>query len=196
MSGGDDVTRKFIFIKDVENLLKQGKTEMELPEGSRFSPAAWDMVREKNIQLSFTAQPSQSDVEINVPKRKTQTSREQTVPTNAGLVAVASEDREPSGTVGRFAGRSPYFLVFDYKGRFIDIIKNPYSAESGGIASRVADLLAASQVSVFVAEQFGQNIKSALSDENIKYLEISGSIEEAIKSVFNEKGGDKPVPNK
>lgn len=190
------MTRKFIFIKDVENLLKQGKTEMELPEGSRFSPAAWDLVREKNIQLSFTAQPSQSDVEINVPKPKTQTSREQTAPTKAGLVAVASEDRKPSGAVGRFAGRSPYFLVFDYKGRFIDIIKNPYSAESGGIASRVADLLAASQVSVFVAEQFGQNIKSALSDENIKYLEISGSIEEAIKSVFNEKGGDKPVPNK
>jgi predicted Fe-Mo cluster-binding NifX family protein len=195
-SSGDAVTRKFIFIKDVENFLKQGKTELQVPEYSRFSPAAWDMVREKNIQLSFKAQSSQPDVEINAPKRQTQTSREQPVPSKPGLVAVASAKREPSGTIGQFAGRSPYFLIFDFKGRFIDIVKNPYSAESAGIGRSVADLLDASQVSVFVAEQFGQNIKRALSDKNIQYFEISGPIEEAIKSVFNEKGGDKRVPNK
>jgi predicted Fe-Mo cluster-binding NifX family protein len=188
--------RKFIFIKDVENLIKQGKTTMQLPESSRFSPAAWDLVREKNIRLSFPAQPSQPDEEIKVPKRQKQPSNEQAVPSKAGLVAVASADREPSGTIGQFAGRSPYFLIFDFKGRFIDIVKNPYSDESAGIGSNVADLLDASQVSVFVAQQFGQKIKKALSGKNIQYFEISGPIEEAIKCVFNEKGGDKGVSNK
>ena len=196
LSSRDDMTRKFIFIKDVENFLKQGKTEMQLPENSRFSPAAWDLVREKNIQLSFRAQPSQPDMEIKVPKRQKQPAKEQVVSPKPGLVAVASAKREPSGTIGQFAGRSPYFLIFDFKGRFVDIVKNPYSAESGGIGSSVAELLDASQVSVFVAEQFGQNIKKALSDKNIRYFEISGPIEKAIKSVFNEKGGDNRVSNK
>jgi predicted Fe-Mo cluster-binding NifX family protein len=187
--------KKFIFVKDVEALIRQGKTEIQVPDTSRFSSAAWDLVREKNIKLSFKAQAFQSDVEINHPKRQKQPSQEQVVPTKAGLVAVASEDREPSGPVGRFGGRSPYFLIFDSKGRFIDIIKNPYSTESEGIGRRVADLLAASQVSVFVAEQFGQNIMDALTNKNVKYLEFSGAIEEAIKTVFNKKGGDTAVPS-
>lgn len=185
---------KFIFIKDVEDLLKQKKTEMRLPEGSRFSPAAWDLVREKSIQLSYTRQASQPDKEVKRPEGQRQPSNEQTVTSKPGLVAVASANREPSGAVGRLAGRSPYFLIFDFKGRFIDIVKNPYSAEGGGIGSRVADLLHASQVSVFVAQQFGQNIKKALSDKNIQYFEISGPVEEAVKIVFNTKGGDKSVP--
>lgn len=178
--------KKFIFVKDVEALIRQGKSEMQVPENSRFSPAARDLVREKNIQLSFTAQPSQSDVDVKLPEGQTQPAQEQAAPTKVGLVAVASEDREPSGTIGRFAGRSPYFLIFDFKGRFIDIIKNPYSTESEGIGRRVAGLLAASQVSLFVAEQFGQKIIDALTDKNVKYLELSGPIEEAIKTVFGK----------
>jgi hypothetical protein len=53
--------------------------------------------------------------------------------------------------------------------------------------------LAASQVSLFVAEQFGQKIIDALTDKNVKYLELSGPIEEAIKTVFDKKGGDTAV---
>ena len=51
------MARKFVFIKDIENLLKQGKSEMQLPEGSRFSPAARDLIREKNIQVTFSDRP-------------------------------------------------------------------------------------------------------------------------------------------
>jgi predicted Fe-Mo cluster-binding NifX family protein len=189
------MARKFIFVKDVEALLKQGKTTMQLPESSRFSPAAWDLVREKNIQLYFTARPSQPDEEIKDRNRQKQPSNEPAILPKPGRVAVASAHREPSGPIGQFAGRSPYFLIFDFEGRFIDIINNPYIAESGGIARSVADLLDASQVSVFVAERFGQNIKRALSDRSIQYFEISGPIEEAVKIVFNEKGGDKRVLN-
>ena len=189
------MVRKFIFIKDIEDLLKQGKTSMQLPESSRFSPAAWDLVREKNIQLSFTDRPSQPDEKIKDRIRQEQPLNEPAIPSKPGLVAVASAHREPTGPVGQVAGRSPYFLIFDFGGRFIDIINNPFTAESGGIARSVADLLDASQVSVFVAQQFGQNIKTALSDKNIQYFEISGPIEEAVKIVFNEKGGDKRVLN-
>jgi predicted Fe-Mo cluster-binding NifX family protein len=165
-----------------------------LPEGSRFSPAAWDLVREKNIQVSFTNRPLPSYEGIDRPENLKQPPNEQPVSSEPALVAVASDHRESSGPTGRFAGRSTYFLIFDHKGRFIDIVKNPYSAVSESIGRRVADLLVASQVSVFVAEHFGQKMKDALTKKNIQYLEFSGPIEEAVKLVFNQKGGDKSVP--
>ena len=189
------MARKFIFIKDVENLLQSGKTTMELPEGSRFSPAAWDLVREKNIKLSYTVQPSQGNDGMKDRRSRQQPSNDPTVIPKPALVAVASEDREPSGAVGRLGGRSPYFLIFDFGGRFIDIIKNPYSTESEAISRQIADLLAASQVSAFVAEEFDQNMKDALTDKNVQYFEIPGPIQQAIKTVFEKKGGDNSAPN-
>lgn len=188
------MARKFVFIKDIENLLKQGKSEMQLPEGSRFSPAARDLIREKNIQVTFSDRPLPSNEEIDRPENQKQAPNDQPVSPEPALVAVASDDREPSGPTGQLAGRSAYFLIFDHKGRFIDIVKNPYSAANEAIAPRVADLLAASQVSVFVAERFGQKIENALTEKNIQYFEFSGPIEEAVKVLFNEKGGDKGVP--
>ena len=189
------MARKFIFIKDIENLLQSGKTTMELPEGSRFSPAAWDLVREKNIKISYATQPSQSVDGKEDRKSRQQSSSDSTAIVTPALAAVASEDREPSGAVGRLAGRSPYFLIFDFKGRFIDIIKNPYRAESEMVGRQVADLLAASEITAFVAEKFGQKMKDALTDKNIQFFEFSGSIQEAIKTVFEKKGGDKSVKN-
>jgi predicted Fe-Mo cluster-binding NifX family protein len=188
------MARKFVFIKDVEDLLKQGKTEMQLPEGTRFSPAALDLIRENKIQVSYTGRSLPSGEGLDAPANQKQPPNEPPVSSEPALVAIASDDREPSGPTGRLAGRGAYFLIFDHKGRFIDIVKNPYSAANQGIAPRVADLLAASEVSLFVAERFGQKIKDALSDKNIQYLEFSGPVEEAVKFVFNQKGGDKSVP--
>lgn len=190
----DNMARKFIFIKDVEALLKQGKTEMRLPEGTRFSPAALDLIRENKIQVSFAGQSLPSGEGLDTPANQKQPSNEPPVSSKPALVAIASDDREPSGPTGRLAGRSAYLLIFDHKGRFIDLVKNPYSAANQGIAPRVADLLAASEVSLFVAERFGQKIKDALSDKNIQYLEFSGPVEDAVKFAFNQKGGDKSVP--
>ena len=55
--------KKFIFAKDIEALLRQGKTEMVLPGGIRFSPAAWDLIREKGIQVAFTEASSEKELD-------------------------------------------------------------------------------------------------------------------------------------
>ncbi len=44
---------KFIFQKDVEALIREGKKELIVPQGSRISSAALDLIREKNILVKF-----------------------------------------------------------------------------------------------------------------------------------------------
>jgi bacterioferritin-associated ferredoxin len=41
----------YVFIKDVEQVLKQGKKEILIPEGARISAAALDLIREKGITV-------------------------------------------------------------------------------------------------------------------------------------------------
>lgn len=181
--GGDDMARTFIFIKDVENLLKQGKTEMQLPEGSRFSPAAWDLIRENNIQVSFAAQPLPPDDGTKDPK----SSHNQNKSELPQLAAIVSASREISGTVGENAVSSPFYLIFDHDGKFIDIIKNPFFSGGKDPDQMVVNLLAASQVSAIAAEKFGESLRSRLTEKNIQFFEVSGPIEEAVKIVFKKK---------
>jgi hypothetical protein len=55
-------------------------------------------------------------------------------------------------------------------------------------------LLAASQVAAIAAEKIDDALGDQLQQKNIQLFEISGPIEEAVKLVFNQKGGDKSVP--
>ncbi len=193
------MTRKFVFIKDVENLIKQGKTDMQLPEGSRFSPAAWDLIRENNIQVSYTGQTS-APVDIGDEKIQDPKIQEQPTPADTGtgqpqLAAIVSSARDVSGTVGENVVSSQYFLIFDHDGKFIDIIKNPFFDGGKDAEQGIVNLLSASQVSAIAAEKFDDALGDRLKQKNIRFFEISGPIEEAVKLVFNQKGGDKSVLN-
>ena len=192
------MARKFVFVKDVENLLKQGQTDMQLPEGSRFSPAAWDLIRENNIQVSYTDQPS-APVDLDDEKIQDPRIQEQSAPTDTNtdqprLAAVVSASRDVSGTVGENVVSSQYFLIFDHDGKFIDIIKNPFFDGGEEAEQGIVNLLAAGQVSAIAAEKFDDALGDRLTQKNIRFFEISGPIEEAVKLVFNQKGGDKNVP--
>jgi predicted Fe-Mo cluster-binding NifX family protein len=194
---GNEMARKFVFIKDVETLLRQGKTEIQLPEGSRFSPAAWDLIRENNIAVSFTSQPLAPDdadgERIQNRNTRKQPSHNKDISEPPQLVAIASPTREVSGTVGKNAVSSPFYLIFDHDGKFIDIIKNPFFDGGTNADQMIVNFLAASQVSAIAAENFSDALKGRLGEKNIQYFEISGSIEEAVEFVFNKKGGDKSV---
>ena len=193
------MTRKFVFIKDVESLIKQGKTDMQLPEGSRFSPAAWDLIRENNIQVSYTDQTSApvdiGDEKIQDPKIQEQPTPADTSIGQPQLAAIVSSARDVSGTVGENAVSSQYFLIFDHDGKFIDIIKNPFFDGGKDAEQGIVNLMAASQVSAIAAEKFADALGDRLKQKNIRFFEISGPIEEAVKLVFNQKGGDKSVLN-
>lgn len=199
LAGGVDMARKFVFIKDVENLLKQGKTKMQLPEGSRFSPAAWDLIRENNIQVSYSdsslAPVDSGDEKIQDPKILEQPAPTDNNTTHPQLAAIASAARDVSGTVGENLASSQYFLIFDHDGKFIDIIKNPFFDGGKDAEQGIVNLLAASQVSAIAAENFDEALGDRLTQKNIQFFEISGPIEEAVKLVFNQKGGDKSVLN-
>lgn len=45
----------FIFARDIQDALKEGKKEIEIPEGARISAAALDLIRENQVQITFIA---------------------------------------------------------------------------------------------------------------------------------------------
>jgi bacterioferritin-associated ferredoxin len=47
------MTTRFIFQKDIEQAIREGKKEIVLPVGSRISSAALDLINEKNIEVKF-----------------------------------------------------------------------------------------------------------------------------------------------
>lgn len=48
------MARIFVFARDIENALKEGKTEIEFPEGVRISSAALDLIKERKITVKYT----------------------------------------------------------------------------------------------------------------------------------------------
>lgn len=179
--------KKFIFIKDIEELLEQGKTQIKLPEGTRLSPAAWDMVRENNLELSFTGAATPADNDIEKLKSQETSSKKPRGAPQPGLTAVASAAREVSGTVGNDAVKAPFFLIFDMEGRLIDIIKNPFSGADDDAGLSIANLMATSQVSAIVAQKFDSAIKSHLDAKKVQYFEIPGQIQNAVNRVLGRK---------
>jgi predicted Fe-Mo cluster-binding NifX family protein len=101
-------------------------------------------------------------------------------------IAVAANDKTPAASVSSQAGRSPFFLFFDEKGKLIETIPNPYKeAESSGTA--VADFLAGKGVTIVVAEGFGPKIVEVMKGKGIKAVSFKGSAEEAVKKVLQPK---------
>jgi predicted Fe-Mo cluster-binding NifX family protein len=100
-------------------------------------------------------------------------------------VAVAANDKTPAATVSKQAGPSPYFQIFDGKGKLIEAIANPFKEGGGGIA--VADFLAGKGVTVVVAEGFGDKIVQVMKDKGMKAVAFKGSVEGAVKKVLQSK---------
>ena len=98
-------------------------------------------------------------------------------------IAVAANDKTPAASVSSQAGRSPFFLFFDEKGKLIEAIPNPYKeAERSGTA--VADFLSGKGVTVVVAEEYGPQIVGVMKGKGIRTVPFKGSVEEAVKKVL------------
>jgi predicted Fe-Mo cluster-binding NifX family protein len=96
-------------------------------------------------------------------------------------IAVASNDKTPTASVSRQAGPSPFFQIFDGKGKLIETIANP-NKEGGGIA--VAEFLAGKGVTIVVAEEFGSRIIEVMKGKGIKAVAFKGSVEAAVKKIL------------
>lgn len=119
-------------------------------------------------------------------------------------IAVAARENNPRALVSEKAGTSPFFLLFDDRGRFMDAIQNPYK-DKGGSGEEIAEFLASKGVTIIVAGSFGGSLLisemppkgvvasakasgapmvEAMKDEGIKTFIFHGSAKEAVKKVF------------
>jgi predicted Fe-Mo cluster-binding NifX family protein len=121
-------------------------------------------------------------------------------------IAVAANGQTPAASVGIQAGRSPFFLLFDTKGKFVEAIDNPYKTKSGA-GKAVADFLAGRGVKIVVAESFGgpllvselpakgvavvvaeysgTSMLEAMKEEGMEAVAFNGSVKEAVKKVLH-----------
>jgi bacterioferritin-associated ferredoxin len=48
---------EFIFSRDIEDLVREGRKTLEAGEGARISAAAWDLIREQGIEVVYQVRP-------------------------------------------------------------------------------------------------------------------------------------------
>lgn len=102
-------------------------------------------------------------------------------------VAVAAEGQTANALVSEVAARSPYFLIFEKNGKFLEAVDNPYKATKGGAGTSVVPFLAQMGVTFVVAGEFGTKMLQGMKSNGIKYLEFHGSAEAALKKVLEAK---------
>ncbi|MBI2000523.1 MAG: hypothetical protein HYT85_18440 [candidate division NC10 bacterium] len=103
-------------------------------------------------------------------------------------IAVSANGQTPASTVGKQPGRSPFFLIFDKKGTFVQGIENPYYKEqAGGVGVSMVDFLAGKGVTVIVAEAFGPRIVEVMKSKGIRAVDFKGSAGDAAKKVLSSK---------
>jgi predicted Fe-Mo cluster-binding NifX family protein len=101
-----------------------------------------------------------------------------------GKVAVAAEGKTVASEVSGVAARSPYFLIFDLEGKFLEALDNPYKTAGRGAGFSVVPFLAQKEVTFVVAGQFGEKMIQAMKSNSIDYLEFHGSAEAALEKVL------------
>ncbi len=180
------MNKRFVFVRDVEAWLAEGKQEWALPEDARLTDAAADLVKERGIRIRRTKRAAvESPAAWGAGRETSEVAAAQpTSPAPAkGLIAVAAAGPNPSDPVGSVATRSPYFLLFEAGGTFLGALENPHADTGGGAGRLAADFVEAQGVQTLVAGNFGRNITADLENKGIRTVKASGSGEEAVKAL-------------
>lgn len=101
-------------------------------------------------------------------------------------IAVAANGNAVSASVGSQPGRSPFFLLFDTKGSFVEAEANPYK-DAGNAGIPALDFLAGKGVKVVVAESFGSKIVEVMKDKGMRPLEFTGRAQDAVRKALELK---------
>ena len=102
------------------------------------------------------------------------------------MVAVAASDKTASAPVSNQAGRSPFFLLFDRQGTFVEAVDNPYK-DAGNAGIPALDFLAGKGVKVLVAEGFGSKIVEVMKSKGMRPVEFKGNAKDAVKKALELK---------
>ena len=110
------------------------------------------------------------------------------LPGEAGTarIAVAADGQTPAAAVAAQPGRSPFFLLFDEKGTFVQALANPYK-DQGGSGISAVDFLASKGVTVLVAAGYGPRIVDVMKGKGIQPVELSGNAGDAVKKALSAR---------
>lgn len=101
-------------------------------------------------------------------------------------IAVAAMDKTVAAAVSNQPGVSPYFLIFDQKGKLLETIENPYkNADSPGPS--VVNFLAQKGATVIVAGNFGPKIVEVMKAKSITVVSFTGTVADAVKQALKSK---------
>ena len=104
---------------------------------------------------------------------------------NEMRIAVASKSKQLTSNVSTLAGRSPYYLIFNSTGQFIEVVENPYKDVRGGAGTSIAYYLSEKGVTIIIAEIFGNKMINAMKSKGITFYEFKGTANEAVKKILN-----------
>ncbi len=102
------------------------------------------------------------------------------------MVAVAASNKTASASVSSQAGRSPFFLLFDKQGTFVEAVGNPYK-DAGNAGIPTLDFLAGKGIKVLVAEGFGSKIVEVMKSKGMRPVEFKGNATDAVKKALEPK---------
>ena len=101
-------------------------------------------------------------------------------------IAVGASGDAPGAPVNAQAASSPYFLVFDQKGKLLEALENPYkNANSPG--PEVVNYLSGKGVTVVVAGDFGPKIVDVMKAKRMWPVRFAGTAQDAVKKVLQSK---------
>ena len=102
------------------------------------------------------------------------------------MIAVAANEKTVSASVSSQAGRSPFFLLFDKHGTFVETVDNPYK-DAGNAGIPTLHFLASKGVKVLVAEGFGSKIVEVMKSKGLRPVEFKGSARDAVRKALELK---------
>ena len=99
-------------------------------------------------------------------------------------IAVASSGKISKASVSSKAGKCPYFLMFDSKGKMTEVIDNPYGDARRGAGPSAANFLAQKGVTIVIAGNFGSKMIDTLKSNGITHFKFEGRVDDAVKKVL------------
>ncbi len=100
-------------------------------------------------------------------------------------IAVASDGKTAEASVSSEAAKCPYYLIFDGKGKLIQVLENQYRDTRRGAGPLAAAFLSQMGVTVVIAEKFGSKMITALQNKDITHIEFKGKAGDAVKRALD-----------
>jgi predicted Fe-Mo cluster-binding NifX family protein len=99
-------------------------------------------------------------------------------------IAVAAIGKEDTSEVSPRSGRSKFYLIFNEKGDFLEVISNPFSRGGGGAGFGVAKMLADKGVDIVIGRQVGEHMDEILRMRGLKYFEMTGTAKGVVARIL------------